>query len=91
MEFEWDEAKNQENITKHGIDFTRAKEIFTGRVLEEVDDRYDYGETRIIATGMASGQEITVVYTMRGNVSRIISARKATENERRAYYQTQAG
>ncbi|ETW93285.1 MAG: hypothetical protein ETSY1_39895, partial [Candidatus Entotheonella factor] len=47
MEFEWDPAKNNRNITHHGIDFEDARRIFDGLVLERIDDRFDYGEERI--------------------------------------------
>ena len=87
MEFEWDEAKNEANMAKHGIDFDDAIHIFTGRIFERVDNRRAYGETRTSAIGVASGQELVVVYTMRGQVCRIISARRARRDERRAYRQ----
>ncbi len=51
MDFEWDEAKNQQNIAKHGIDFENAKHIFDKPVLLRLDDRRNYGENRFIATG----------------------------------------
>ncbi|HEU0022788.1 MAG TPA: BrnT family toxin [Dehalococcoidia bacterium] len=85
MKFEWDEAKNERNIAQHHIDFVEAKLSFEGNVLAFVDDRRDYGETRIVAIGLAEGRELTVVYTMRGDVVRIISARRARRDERRAY------
>ena len=88
MEFEWDEAKNLVNIAKHGIDFDDAIGIFNHRILERVDNRRDYGETRTRAIGLSSGRELFVIYTMRGEVRRIISARRASRDERRAYRQT---
>ncbi|HZA23488.1 MAG TPA: BrnT family toxin [Dehalococcoidia bacterium] len=91
MGFEWDEVKNQANIIKHGIDFIRAKEIFNSPVLETVDDRYDYGESRVIAIGVTNEIELAVVYTMHGDVRRIISARRARRDERRAYRQAYPG
>ncbi len=91
MNFEWDEGKNEANVAKHGVDFDEAIGMFDGPVLESIDDRRDYGETRIAATGVAQGRELLVVYTMRGEVRRIISARRARRNERRAYRQTYPG
>jgi uncharacterized DUF497 family protein len=91
MEFEWDQAKNTANIEKHGVDFDDARSIFESPLIRKVDDRHDYGETRIIAIGVAEGRELTVVYTMRGDAIRIISARRAREDERRAYRQTYPG
>ncbi len=46
MDFEWDEAKRQANILKHGIDFVDAVEVFRGDFVEEEDRRRDYGERR---------------------------------------------
>ena len=88
MEFEWDENKRQSNLSKHGIDFIDAAKIFNRPVLERVDNRYDYEETRIIALGEVNGVVLFVVYTWRGEVRRIISARRATKRERNKYYQT---
>jgi uncharacterized DUF497 family protein len=88
MEFEWDENKRQSNLSKHGIDFVDAAKIFNRPVLERVDNRYDYGETRIVALGEENGVVLFVVYTWRGEVRRIISARRATKRERNKYYQT---
>jgi hypothetical protein len=90
MDFEWDERKSQANIAKHGVDFDEATGIFEGFVLVKIDDRREYGETRIAATGVAEGRELFVVYTIRGAVRRIISARRARRDERRAYRQAEA-
>jgi uncharacterized DUF497 family protein len=89
VEFEWDEAKNKANILKHGIDFDDAIGIFNGQVLERVDARRDYGEMRIIAIGVVEGRELVLVYTMRGRMCRIISARRARRDERRTYRQAE--
>jgi len=85
MPFEWDAAKNRANIRKHGIDFADAARIFDGLVLERADDRFDYGEERIVAVGEVEGRTILVVYSRRGGNRRIISARKASRNERQSY------
>jgi uncharacterized protein len=87
MQFEWDARKNAQNVQDHGIDFEAAKLIFDGPVLEHPDDRFDYGEERIIAIGMLETREIVVVYTDRDSVRRLISARRAVTDERKAYYQ----
>lgn len=87
MEFEWDEAKNAVNMAKHGISFVGAARVFDGPTLKFEDHRRDYGETRMVAIGLLHESEIHVVYTMRGEVCRIISARRARRNERRAYRQ----
>ena len=88
MEFEWDEEKRQSNLRKHGIDFVRAAAIFNGPVLEKVDNRYNYGETRFVALGEVEGVVLFVVYTWRGSVCRIVSARRANKRERQQYYKS---
>lgn len=87
MKFEWDEEKNQQNIRKHGIDFNLAKRIFEHDVVTSLDIRHDYGEEREISLGLIDGiLLLAVVHTERGlNLVRIISARKATKQERKHY------
>ncbi len=66
MEFEWDEAKNQTNIRKHGIGFETAKRIFEGTVATSPDRRRDYGEERRISIGWVEpGALIVVAHTAR--------------------------
>ncbi len=86
MRFEWDPAKRTLNARRHGVDFKIAVRIFEGPVLERCDDRFDYGETRWIATGRVNAIELTVCYADPGEVRRIISARKANNHERDAFY-----
>jgi uncharacterized DUF497 family protein len=85
MAFEWDPAKRRANLRKHKIDFADAARIFDGLTVEEVDDSMDYGEERILALGETNGRIIVVTYTWRGDVRRIISARKATKHEAAKY------
>jgi uncharacterized protein len=88
MRYSWDGDKNRRNIERHGIAFKDAKRIFDGSTLERVDDRFDYGETRVYAIGLVNGLEITVIYTDRDHDERrIISAWRAEPHERRAYWQ----
>lgn len=86
MDFEWDEQKRQMNIKKHGIDFFDIPEVFEGDTVTIPDERFDYGEKRFIAIGIAGSHVIVVVYTERGENIRIISARKATKNEQINYF-----
>lgn len=85
MEHEWDENKNQLNIEKHSIGFGDAIQIFARPTLEKTDHRQDYGEERIVAIGLLAGKEVVVVYTVREEKRRIISARRANRDERAAY------
>jgi uncharacterized protein len=66
------------------VDFTRVVRIFEGPTLE-AQDRREYGEARIGAFGETGGDVFFVVYTWRGAIRRIISARKAGSNERNLY------
>jgi len=60
--------------------------VFNNEILVWPDERYDYGETRWIAIGLASGEETVVVYTENGDERRIISARRARRKEREIYW-----
>ena len=84
--FEWDERKRRANLAKHAVDFERAALIFDGPIVEAADARRNYGEQRIGAYGKAGGDVLFVMYTWRGNNRRLISARKAGNHEREAYY-----
>ncbi|AVQ71092.1 hypothetical protein MTo_04090 [Microcystis aeruginosa NIES-1211] len=86
--FEWDENKRQANIEKHRIDFADLEAIFSGPIIERVDNRQNYGEIRVILVGTIDNIVLVVVYTWRGSVRRIISARRANNRERRTYYQS---
>jgi uncharacterized DUF497 family protein len=57
-----------------------------GPVLDQIDNRRDYGEKRVAVTGIVTGLELFVVYTVRGDNRRIISARRASRYERDSYY-----
>jgi uncharacterized DUF497 family protein len=82
MEFDWHNAKHERNIRERGFGFDFAALIFMGRVLSQVDDRADYGETRIKAIGEVDGIVLTVIYSDREDVRWIISARRANRKER---------
>lgn len=86
MKFEWDDAKNRLNIAKHGVSFEDARRIFDGFTVDRPDERFDYGEERMISVGSLAGVVIlTVVHTDRLGVRRIISARQASKRERQTY------
>jgi uncharacterized protein len=86
MAFEWDEDNRKAHLAKHGVDFRRMPALFDGPMDEIVDDRSDYGETRINALGEIEGRVYFVTYTWRGTNRRIISARKANGREQGKYY-----
>ena len=88
--FEWDAAKAESNLTKHGVSFLAATYVFDDIfALERMDFDSQPGEMRFVIIGMVSEVVLTVVYTERGENMRIISARKATKHEEREYYRNQ--
>ncbi len=89
MIYEWDETKRASNIAKHGIDFEEVRSFDWDTALIREDTRRNYGERRWVAIG-AMGWTLVVtvvVYTERGEATRIISARLASNTER-AFYET---
>jgi uncharacterized protein len=75
------------NLAKHRVSFLTAAEIFANEILERIDDRQDYGEVRFIALGSVETEVYRVVFTWRGeNLIRIISAQKASRDEREIYH-----
>lgn len=85
-EIEWDSEKDRANIIKHGISFETAALVFTDEhYVELYDEDHSVDEDRYIAIGMVD-KVIYVVHTFRQEKIRLISARTATEAERRLYY-----
>ena len=83
---EWDASKNQANIQKHRISFATAALVFADNDrIEYYDAVHSIDEDRYIVIGMVKNV-LFVVYTMRGDMVRIISARLATKTERKIYY-----
>ena len=89
MQFEWHGAKAEANLQAHGVSFDLAKTVFKDPfAVERLDDREDYGEARFVLIGMAEGNVVLfVAYTGREDRIRIISARRATQNEQDDYFQ----
>ena len=79
----WDEKKRKFNLSKHGIDFRDAAKVFDGPLVAVEDTRQDYGEARYVALGLLEGIVVSMVYTERGSVIRLISIRKALKHETR--------
>ena len=88
MKIIWDETKNEINIRKHGLDFADVHEVFTGPLLEKLDERFDYDEERWVAVGLLRGVLCVVVIYVepRKGTIRIISFRKGDRNEREEYF-----
>ena len=85
MGFQWDDAKDAANEAKHGIQFIQAVQIFRSPILKVRDDRHDYGEQRFVALGIFDGTVLSVAFTERDGDIRLISARKASKNERKIF------
>jgi len=84
--FEWDPEKERKNVKEHGVHFKTAEQVFLdhSRIWRHDDDS-SYGEDRWQTMGFVD-DVLFVVYTERGDVTRIISARVAEPFERRIYY-----
>lgn len=87
--FEWDDRKAKLNFAKHDISFDEATEIFYGYLFIRRSDRNE--EKRWLAIGLSEERLIAVAFTRRGDVIRIISARRARKNEERDYHNAQVG
>jgi len=87
LTFEWDEEKAKETLKKHNVSFEEAKTVFNDPFLWTFPDpEHSDIEERYINIGYSSrGQVLVVAHTERGGSIRIISCRKATASERRAY------
>jgi len=82
LKFEWDEAKNRSNIRKHGFDLADAEEMLAGILFARPDTRED----RWVGIRMIRGCVAVVAFAERDpDTIRIISLRKASQNERRQY------
>ncbi len=83
MYFEWDAKKSATNETKHGASFLFACDLWKDRVVTFPSNRK--GERRKLSIGRIMGEYWTVIWEDRGEVRRIISARRATPSERSLY------
>ena len=91
MPIEFDPRKDAHNIATHGISLAEAETLLSGFIVEEIDNRFDYGEARVVGTGEIGGRVFVCVYTRRGDAYRPISLRPANRRERNAYAQAKAG
>jgi uncharacterized protein len=88
MEYEWQEAKREANLAKHGLDFILAPLVHEADFkLSIPSPRGD--EARWVDVARVEGELIVLalVYTMRGEATRVISLRKANRKEKRRYEQ----
>ena len=87
LKFEWEDSKAEANLRKHGVSFAEASTVFSDFLsLTIPDPPHSAGEERLVIIGCSEKQRLlVVVHTERGNVIRIVSARKATPHERKTY------
>ena len=84
---EFDPEKDASNVAIHGISLSETATLLNGFTIEWEDNRFNYGETRIIALGEINDRVYTCVYTWRETVRRPISLRPASRKERHVYRQ----
>ena len=85
MDYQWDPNKAKSNLKKHGVRFADAMSVFEDENAITIEDEHE-SENRFITIGRDILLRIlVVVYTFRGHIIRIISARKATARERKIY------
>ena len=88
--FEWDPHKNEINKKKHGLSFETAKEVFYDEFAILFDDPdHSEDEERFLIIGSTRAEKICIVshcYRDKENRIRIISARRATKTEQKAYF-----
>jgi uncharacterized DUF497 family protein len=87
---EFDPAKDAINVRVHGVSLAQAEALLQGFIFGWQDKRRDYGEARMIAIGEIGAREFVCVYTLRGDVIRPISLRRANRKERNVYQQAKA-
>ena len=63
MKYGWDEAKNRKNVAKHGLSFEDAETVFSGPCVSFEDDRFDYGEERLITLGLLGGRLVVIAHS----------------------------
>lgn len=83
MNIEFDSNKDAANLAKHGISLARSADLDVRAAIE--DDRFSYGETRFRAFGFIDGVAYCLAYTVRGDVIRPISLRRAHAKEMKRY------
>ena len=86
LRIQWDDKKNEINRKKHGLSLEEASYVFNDPYRKEYFDVFHSNEEDRYRVIGSIGKIIFVVYTERGDVTRMISARLATASERRAYY-----
>ena len=88
MDYQWDPDKALVNLEKHNVDFADAIGVLEDEWALTIEEQDVDGEQRFVTLGTDFlGRVLVVVYTYRGNDIRLISARNATKQQRKAYEQ----
>jgi uncharacterized DUF497 family protein len=85
MDIEYDPAKRVQTLQQRGLDMEDAPHVFAGLKVTVADDRKDYGEARWITFGFLHERMVVIVWTPRGNKTRIISMRKVNDREKEIF------
>ena len=85
MAVTYDPAKRERTLAERGLDFADSEQVFAGPLVENPDERFDYGEERFITVGYLNDRMVVVVWTPRGEDRHIISMRKANEREQKRF------
>ena len=89
LQFEWDDRKAAANLKKHGVSFEEARSVFLDERARLIDDPdHSDHEARFVLLGLSASLRLLLVchcYRGEGNIIRIVSARKASTRESKAY------
>ena len=90
-DFEWDEGNIKKNWERHRVSHIECEEIFFNRpIIVKKDEPHSTIEDRYFVLGKTdAGRLLFIVFTLRGNKIRIISARDMNRKERKIYEETQ--
>jgi uncharacterized DUF497 family protein len=87
--FDWDEGNADKSLVKHQVTNSEAEQIFFSEPLVLADDQHSSGESRFLALGTTEADRaLFVVFTFRGDLIRVISARDMSKRERAAFMQS---
>jgi uncharacterized DUF497 family protein len=85
MRITFDPAKRAITLEKRGLDFADAIEVFAGRHTVLPDERFAYGEPRMISAGELRGRMVVIVWTPRGEARHVISMRYCHAKEEKRW------
>jgi uncharacterized protein len=79
------QKSKQRNVEKQGLDFADAEQVFAGPCVTFEDNRFDYGEKRLVTLGLLAGRMVVTAHSPREGAARIISMRKGNRREQEIY------